>query len=565
MSSSSNFSHAHLPAVAAERALIIGLDGATWDLLTPLAAEGLMPNLAALMRSAALARLKSTTPFITPVAWTSFQTGSDVAGHGIYDYRYWDHHTGKLCLNHAGRIAGETLLETVAATGRRVVSLNLPMTHPPRLSEPHIVLGGLDSPSLDAILGACPTFAGQLRSAGIDYDLRSIWKRRPRSLAELRQGVNDTAKAFHGRAAAARLADSHGDWALMIVQFQNLDSLQHRVWHLLSADPGLGQPNLGSNADAWEQTTEAVAEARRAMQALDQAVGELLELASARSAAVVALSDHGFGPFAGKISVPRVLERQRLLIPASGSIRLRYQAARWRFKAQRWWWKRQHQGERSASLRLAARTRVALDWDRSPAVTLHGDLAAMVYLNRPERFGGGPIRTAAGIRQAESEIRAALRVARHPLDDTPLFTEVYSVRDRWNCEPLERCWPDVVAIPAAGWHTRSKLDGGGSVVGGDHDLTGTHRSEGVLIVASPGVQAGGHHAANLWDVAPTVLAMLGLNRPASMTGRVLPWVPCATQSAGLRSVEVAPVACPEMSPEQLAVVEQRLRDLGYMD
>ena len=364
-----------------DRVLVIGLDGATWDLLTPLAEAGVMPNLAALMRRSALARLLSTEPYITPVAWTSFQTGADVAAHGIFDYRYWDHRQGRLCLNHAGRIGTATLFDAGAAAGRTVVSINLPMTHPPRLGEPHIILGGLDSPSADQVLAANPRFAAKLQAAGLPYDLDPVWRRKPRSLEELKAGVDRTAQVFRNRAATALLADEATDWGLMVVQFQTLDALQHRCWHLLVPD---------AQADsAW------VAEATRAMRALDEACGQLLELAERRQAAVVALSDHGFGSFEGKISVPRVLERQRLLVPASGAQQVAWLTSRLTAKLSRWWWKRRHPGQRSASLALSARARVPLDWQCTRAVTLHGDLAAMVYLNRPERFGDGTLRTAA--------------------------------------------------------------------------------------------------------------------------------------------------------------------------
>lgn len=549
-----------------DRVLVIGLDGATWDLLTPLAEAGVLPNLAALMRRSALARLLSTQPFITPVAWTSFQTGNDIAAHGIFDYRYWDHQQGQLCLNHAGQIGTTTLFDAVAAAGRTVVSINLPMTHPPRQAEPHIILGGLDSPSVEQVLAANPRFAAKMQAAGIPYDLSAVWKHKPRTFEELKAGVDRTAEVFRNHAATALLADETTDWGLMVVQFQALDAFQHRCWHLLVP---------GAQAEAaW------IAEATRAMHALDDACGQLLELADRRQAAVVALSDHGFGTFEGKISVPRVLERQGLLVPASGTQQIAWLANRLTSKLSRWWWKRRHPGQRSASLALSARGRVPLDWRRTRAVTLHGDLAAMVYLNRPERFGAGPLRTAAQIRQAGLEVCAALKAARHPQFDSPLFTDVYQVEDRFDCDPLERCWPDVVAIPADGWHTRSKWDVADVVVLPDDDLTGTHRREGVLMIDAPGVPRGEHLEAGLWDVAPTILRVLGLNVPPSMTGksllpelppRIRPNVtapPVAVAAGHFQATNADTASGPQPEPlsaEQLAVIEQRLRDLGYMD
>ena len=55
--------------------LILGLDGATLDLVEPWAADGTLPNLARLLREGAWGRLASTVPAATFPSWTSFMTG----------------------------------------------------------------------------------------------------------------------------------------------------------------------------------------------------------------------------------------------------------------------------------------------------------------------------------------------------------------------------------------------------------------------------------------------------------------------------------------------------------
>jgi predicted AlkP superfamily phosphohydrolase/phosphomutase len=68
------------------RVLIVGLDGATLDLIEPWAAAGDLPNLARLMRAGAWGRLRSTNPPATFPAWTSLMTGVNPGKHGIYDF-----------------------------------------------------------------------------------------------------------------------------------------------------------------------------------------------------------------------------------------------------------------------------------------------------------------------------------------------------------------------------------------------------------------------------------------------------------------------------------------------
>src|SRR5918992_3666598 len=66
--------------------LLIGLDGATFDVLDPLMNEGAMPVLRELIDSGTRATLRSTVPALTPPAWTSLVTGRGPGSHGIFDF-----------------------------------------------------------------------------------------------------------------------------------------------------------------------------------------------------------------------------------------------------------------------------------------------------------------------------------------------------------------------------------------------------------------------------------------------------------------------------------------------
>jgi predicted AlkP superfamily phosphohydrolase/phosphomutase len=64
-----------------EKVLVIGLDGATFDLMKPWAAEGYLPTLAGLMEEGAHAPLRSVMQPISPQAWSSFLTGKNPGKH----------------------------------------------------------------------------------------------------------------------------------------------------------------------------------------------------------------------------------------------------------------------------------------------------------------------------------------------------------------------------------------------------------------------------------------------------------------------------------------------------
>src|SRR4030066_2393183 len=69
-----------------DRVIIIGLDGLEPTLAEKFMAEGKLPHLSRLKTDGTYARLQTTTPAISPVAWSSFMTGSEPSKHNIFDF-----------------------------------------------------------------------------------------------------------------------------------------------------------------------------------------------------------------------------------------------------------------------------------------------------------------------------------------------------------------------------------------------------------------------------------------------------------------------------------------------
>ncbi len=88
-----------------DKAVIIGLDGLEPSLVEKFMAEGKLPHLARLKKEGSYARLQTTTPAISPVAWSSFMTGSEPSKHNIFDFLLRDPRTYLPALSSA-RITG---------------------------------------------------------------------------------------------------------------------------------------------------------------------------------------------------------------------------------------------------------------------------------------------------------------------------------------------------------------------------------------------------------------------------------------------------------------------------
>src|SRR6266849_1687631 len=76
-----------------KRVVVLGLDGLDFGLTTQMLSEGKLPHLAALRDQGCFKSLGSTLPPISPVAWSSFQTGVNPGKHNIFDFLIPDQRT----------------------------------------------------------------------------------------------------------------------------------------------------------------------------------------------------------------------------------------------------------------------------------------------------------------------------------------------------------------------------------------------------------------------------------------------------------------------------------------
>ena len=547
-------------ATTAARLLILGLDGATWTVLDPMRRLGLMPNLDALLQRSAHGTLRSIIPPVTTAAWTTLMTGCGPERHGIFDHRYLDTATGRMKVNHSARVRVPTFWHLLSDAGRSVVSLNVPATFPP-LAVRGICVSGMDAPHLDAALAGAPEFAKRLKAEVPGYNLKYYWKRAPQSLDELTENARLTNELFRARAEGGLLADKVvPDWSALMVQFQNLDPFQHRAWNYLNVDA------TGVERHGWNEA------ARSVLRGLDEALGLLLELADKRSAHVLVASDHGFGPCRGRIHVNRVLLDAGVaqLPGVAGRLRRRVKQASENLRL--WGVKRADPEARSSSFDTSVYALFPFDWKRTLAFAPHQDTAAMVYLNSTERRAGAPLRTPRQVDDARSAATQALAEAKHAETGAALFPQIIDSARAYGIDPAREGYPDLIALPEENYWVRTKLSAGTAWIEADPNLPGTHRPDGIVALAGAGVPSGRTLRADLRDVAPTVLSLFGLPIPDSMEGKPLDVLQVRPPVVLREDAPSSPLNGPHLdrpqfdyTPEEQAIIEQRLADLGYLE
>ena len=77
-------------SAAGHKVVVLGIDGMDPKLLQTFVDQGRMPNFKALMAAGDFRPLQTTMPPQSPVAWSTFMTGLDPGGHGIFDFIHVD-------------------------------------------------------------------------------------------------------------------------------------------------------------------------------------------------------------------------------------------------------------------------------------------------------------------------------------------------------------------------------------------------------------------------------------------------------------------------------------------
>jgi predicted AlkP superfamily phosphohydrolase/phosphomutase len=227
---------------------------------------------------------------------------------------------------------------------------------------------------------------------------------------------------------------------------------------------------------------------------------------------------------------------------------------------------------RSSSFDTSVYAQFPLDWKRTLAFAPHQDTAAMVYLNSAERRPGAPLKTS---RQLDDALRAAtqaLAAAKHPETGVALFPQVIPTAATYRLDPAREGYPDLIALPEENYWVRTKLSTGRDWVEPDANLPGTHRPEGVVALCGEGVPACRTLRADLRDVAPTILRLFGVPIPEYMEGRPLDVLGERPAPVYREDGPSSPLAGPhaprpqfDYTPEEQAIIEQRLADLGYLE
>jgi predicted AlkP superfamily phosphohydrolase/phosphomutase len=536
------------------RTLLIGLDGATFSVLDPFAAEGVMPFLKSFLARSARANLRTIVPALTPPAWTSLMTGRTPGHHGVFDFFRMESPESKhIRFFTANDVECETIWSLASRSGKRITALNFPSMFPaPRLNG-SIVPGWVPWRQLRLAcwpenlfdrLKAVPGF--NAKELAMDIKLEAKATEGCSHPEEYKPWIELHLRREENWFEILRHLEREDPADLTGVLFDGVDKLQHLCWRFLRPE------------DAKPLDTEWESEIRELclgyFRRLDQLIERLCEQAGPETTVVIA-SDHGFGPTREVFNVNAWLEQRGYLA--------------WSDAAANW----DTEGATLGVGQVAKHTWM-LDWNRTKAfaTTPTGNGIHIAI----SRNGHGPGVPAAEYQRFRERLSRELLEFRDPASGEQVVSQVWTREEAFD-GPCGAVAPDLTLVMRDGGLV--SILPAGQPLAKRAAVAGAHRPIGVLAVSGPGILRGVEVGErSILDVAPLILHSIGLPVPEEMQGSV----PEEIFEAGVlerrpvrRTASVAtatkaaddgvPKESRQLDPEAEQVLLERLRELGYIE
>ncbi len=542
--------------------MVVGFDGATFDVINPLIANGRLPTLAHLLKNGVHGTLHSTIPPITPTAWTTVLTGKNPGKHGIFDFQEMDPQTYARSPVYTDRHREKTIWDLLGEANISSIITDVPYTYPPRPLN-GLMLTGYGTPRTNETLFTFPEAWEMVLPSDLHDQIRIA---QPVANFDRSQAyIDEWREVMNGRSRLLKHLLTQQDWGFFFHVFSITDNLAHVLWTYLEPS----HPNYNrAEAPAYREALfDAYAQC-------DHLLGKMLEWAGP-DCNLLLMSDHGFGSV-----YPRQYLFQRLVDggylnydsgDSGSSLRdvLMKSAIRTynSFPFLREWVKNLRPNQ-AAALKNSLKSggllpsNDAINYQKSRV--LPSDFGLQLWLNHQKRFSNGLLNeeeTAVLIQQLNQYLTTDLDKA----TQQPIIKSVYQGASQYHGE-FSWLGPDLII------ENQNFYNPGSTSHVPNPKLEGSHTHKGIFVGYGPDLNTAVlNKEISLQDLAPTMLHLLDQPIPIDMDGQVIKEALSDEMAKKPihKSDQAAQYDTPQtqtkLSDDEEEAIKTQLRQLGYID
>lgn len=285
------------------KVVVIGLDGATFDIIDPLIAAGKLPNLSKIFNNGVKANLFSSIPPISAPAWISFLTGQNPGKHGVLGFQYYNMSKYN-CFEHgivtSKQFAHNTILDILSKHNKRSIAFQVPLTYPAWPIN-GLMVSGYPTPDQTKAFTYPENFSEKI---GELYEYKSDQI----ASGSAEEKVEIYSKGVDRVSHKVETLLKNEDYDLFVYVNNITDWVQHKFWKYQFNGNGNGNGNKNNNYIDYFYIK------------LDEKIGNILELIDDNTTLFL-MSDHGAGARPTHfLNINYVLRSNNLLTPKANKV-----------------------------------------------------------------------------------------------------------------------------------------------------------------------------------------------------------------------------------------------------